>query len=81
MGDSMMFLVTLTPSGASVTAAATSIRGVLAQAFPTAHVQVEDAGFEVVRPVQLGEPDRCDLCSRAAATLGGCCSDCMAIGV
>lgn len=77
----MVFLVSMSPSGGSVTAVASSLRQVLADAFPTAGVQVEDAGFDVVRPVLLGEPDRCDLCSRAAETLGGCCSECMALGV
>lgn len=77
----MVFLVSMSPSGGSVTAIVSSLRQVLADAFPTAQVQVEDAGFDIVRPMLLGEPDCCDLCSRPAATRGGCCSECMALGV
>jgi len=77
----MVFLVSMSPSGGSVTAIASSLQQVLADAFPTAGVKVEDAGFEVVRPMLLGEPDRCDLCQRPTPTRGGCCSECMALGV
>ena len=77
----MMFLVSISHAGASTTAVAASLQQALAAVFPTAAVQVVDAGIEEVRPVLLGDPDRCDLCDRAAATHDGCCSDCMALGV